>query len=64
MTVEAVKVSEKELQALVNLVMTADPYPEYPGSAEDEKAIKELADRISEEFHFENWVDAYHNVKP
>lgn len=46
-----------EFRALLDLLMCSDPYPADAG----EDTIKFFANRISLDYGFSDWIDAYHN---
>jgi len=53
--------SDKEYRALINLLMTSDP---WPAGEEDAITLKRLADREARDRGYEDWIDASHNFRP
>jgi hypothetical protein len=49
-----------ELKSLLNLFMCSDP---WPTTAMEKNIIERLLDSYSKIYGYENWLDAYHNIK-
>ena len=51
--------SREELKAFLELLMCSDP---NPVGEENDAVLKTMADRLSAEHGFENWIVAYHEL--
>jgi hypothetical protein len=51
--------TDRELRALLNLLMCDDP---SSVSADEDAALRELANRESTSRGFADWIDAYHRM--
>lgn len=51
---------KEEYAAFLDLLMCSDP---WPCGMENEKTLKDLADRKAKEMGYTDWIDAYHQIQ-